>query len=711
MRWRKSIRWINAVLVGTALVGCHTPKQLHYFGDADLQHYHNQALSVQYPNVADETPEGVVYSQKPRTVKDLTEVDAWDMSLMEAVHTAIANNKIIRTRAGEGTLLANPANSPSVYDPALRASGFLLGTRGVEAALADFDTQFSTSMLWGRNEQVSNALFTSGTLPAGFVSTSETGQFQSQLSKTIANGGNFSVAHNWNYLGSNSPGLLFPSTYTGNLSVGYTQPLWAGAGVDYTRIAGPARPGLGSLIGVSQGVTIARINEDISVADFESAVITMVKDVEDLYWDLYLTYRRYDAEMANRASALRSWREVKAKMEVGASGGNAAAEAQARENYFDTRSRVEIALGAIYSTENDFRRLLGLPVNDGRVIRPADDPLRAEYMSNWEMSLSEALNKRVELRRQKWQVKSLELQAIAAENAANPQLNFVSGYQVNGFGNDLLQYDSADGVTAEGYDSAYSTLTRGDQTGWQLGLQFSVPIGLRAARAQAENIELQLAKSRTGLAAQELDISHDLADAIQRLDQAYMTARTNFDRRVASERRVQATEAEYEAGVRDATLDLVLRAQASKAAAEIAYFTSLIDYNKAIVDLNRQRGTLLDVNNISLAEGAWTAAAQDEALRRAWARSYAKPAKRLHSEPEDFSSPVPYLKNDLFPGVPVGPGSMQPTPVGPAESYETPPPPVSGSEEASATAPVVAEPPLIASPAAPGAAVPASEFE
>ncbi|OYW24212.1 MAG: transporter, partial [Planctomycetales bacterium 12-60-4] len=665
----------------------------------------------QYPNVVQATPEEVVYSQKPRTVKDLSEAEAWDMTLMEAVHTAIANNKIVRTRSGTGQLLANPTNSPSIYDPALRSSGFLFGNRGVEAALADFDTQFSTSMLWGRNENVSNSLFTSSSLPPGFVATSETGQFQSQLSKTIATGGNFSVAHNWNYLGSNSPGLLFPSVYTGNLQVGYTQPLWAGAGVDYTRIAGPARPGLGGLIGVSQGVTISRINEDISVADFESAVITMVKDVEDLYWDLYLSYRQYDAEMANRASALRSWREVKAKMEVGAAGGNAAAEAQARENYFETRARVENALAGIYSTENSFRKELGLPVSDGRVIRPADDPLRAEYTVSWETSLAEALNKRVELRRQKWQVKSLELQSLAAENAANPQLNFVSSYQVNGFGNDLLQYDSADGVTTDGYDSAYSTLTRGNQTGWTLGLQFAVPIGLRTAQAQLENIRLQLAKARTGLAAQELDISHDLADAIQRVDQAYMTARTNFDRRVASERRVQATEAEYEAGVRDATLDLVLRAQASKAAAEIAFFNSVVDYNKAIVELNRQRGTLLDVNSISLSESAWTAAAQDEALRRAWARSYAKPAKRLHSEPEDFSSPVPYLKNDMFPGVPVGPGMSQPTPVGPPESYEAPPPPVGGVEEPNAGTTRLASPPLIATPAGPGTAIPSGEFE
>ncbi len=669
MRWRKSIQWLNAVVLSGAVLGCNTPKQVHYLGEADLQHYRNTTLGVEFPNIAEETPSEVVYSERPRTVKDQDAIEPWDLSLFEATHMAVANNKMIRTRAGAPQLLANPTQSPSIYDPSLRSTGFLFGNRGVEAALSDFDAQFSTSLLYGHAQNATNQLV----LP-GFVTDTQNGTFQSQLSKSIATGGNFSIAHNWNYLGTNNPAVLFPSTYTGFLSAGFTQPLWAGSGVEYTRIAGPSRQGLGALIGVNQGVTIARINEDISVADFESSVITMLRDVEDLYWELFLTYRQYDAELANRESALRSWREVKAKMDVGAAGGNAAAEAQARENYFDTRARVEQALNNLYVSENQLRRILGLPVNDGRIIRPADNPLEAEFVVNWEMSLSEALTKRVELRRQKWQVKSLELQRIAAQNACNPQLNLVSNYQLNGFGDTLLSQQNADGVTADGFHSAYGSLTRGDQSSWTVGLQFAMPVGLRAARAQLHNTELQLVKARTALSAQELDISHELAEAIQRVDVAYMTARTNFDRRVASERRVEATQAEYNAGVRDATLDLVLRAQASKAVAEIAYFTSLVNYNKALVELNLRRGTLLEVNNISLAEGEWGEAAQQEALRRAWARSYAWPNDKLDTAPAEFSSPVPYPKTDLFPGVPVTPETApaspppapaaEPTPVG-----------------------------------------------
>jgi len=643
----------------SAFVGCRNAKPVTYLGEADLQYYKDRSVAIEYTNVDQPTSEEVVNSQKPHTVRDRKHDEIWDLTLMQAVHLAVQNNKMIRTRSNSQTLLQTPQNAPSVYDTALRETGYLFGNRGVEAALADFDATFTSSLTFGRNATVSNSLSPfAGSATGGFVNTQDTAVFNSSLGKTLANGGTVTLNHNWNYLGTNSPALMFPSSYNGIAQIQYVQPLWAGAGVEYNRIAAPSRSGLGAITGVSQGVAIARINTDISLADFENAVITMVKDVEDLYWELYLAYRQFDADNANRESTLRTWQEVKAKMDVGATGGNASNEAQAREGYFDARANVENSWANILATENALRKILGLPVNDGKIIRPADNPVEGEFLVQWEATLLDALTRRLELRKQKWQIKSLELQRKAAENVTNPQLNFVSGYQVNGFGNTLLSQNTSDPFTGAGYNSAYGTLARADQTGWNMGLQFSVPIGLRAARAQLHNIELQLVKARAALSAQELDISHEVAESVQKIDVAYMTARTYLDRKIASERRVQATQAEYEAGVRDATLDLVLRAQASNAAAEIAFYTSLVNYNKAITELHMRRGTLLENDGINLTEGEWNAIAQQDAVRRAWARSFAFPAKRLLTEPDEFASPYPYPKTDMY-AAPMGPGDAE----------------------------------------------------
>jgi outer membrane protein TolC len=685
MRWRRSIRWINALLVSSALVGCRSAKPVSYLGDAEIKDYIDRTTAIEYPNVDQPTSEQVVNSQRPHTVRDRHHDEIWEMTLMEAVHLAVQNNKIIRTRGTSG--FASPVNNvnggnpagqsvPSVYDPAIRDSGFLYGNRGVEAALADYDATFTSALTFGRNEAIAN----SKTPYPGFVNTNDTAVFTSALAKTFANGGSVSFNNNVNYSGSNAAsainqaipnaGPLFGSYYTALSQIQYVQPLWAYGGVEYNRVAGPARAGLGGVTGVSQGVVISRINTDISIADFESAVFAMVKDVEDLYWELYLSYRQLAADNANRESALRTWREVKAKMDVGATGGKASDEAQAREAYFNSRANVENAWGSILATENNFRKLLGLPVSDGKIIRPADNPMEGEYVIQWEAALIDGLTRRLELRKQKWQIKSLALQVRAAESVVNPQFNFVSSYGLNGFGNDLFTHSTAD------FNSAYGALTNAGQTNWNVGFQFAMPLGFRAARAQLHNLELQLVKARAALSAQELDISHELAESIQRIDLAHLTLRTYLDQKIASERRVEAVQAEYEAGVSGATLDLVLRAQASNAAAEIAYYTSLINYNKAITELHSRRGTLLENDGIALSEGEWNCYAQQDAVRRAWARAFAFPNRHVSTVPEEFASPVPYPKTDIFPGMAPtlteDPLDFPPSPDLPAGVYDGP---------------------------------------
>jgi hypothetical protein len=146
-----------------------------------------------------------------------------------------------------------------------------------------------------------------------------------------------------------------------------------------------------------------------------------------------------------------------------------------------------------------------------------------------------------------------------------------------------------------------------------------------------------VAKAREILALQETEVSHELTNAFQNLGWRYKTAETNFNRGRAAFRQLQATDAEYKAGTR--TLDLLLQAQNRLAQAQIAYYTSIVRYNQAITDLHFRKGTLLENNNVHLSEGLWTPEAYKDALRRAWARTYAFDAPAIdpvHHEPMSF---------------------------------------------------------------------------
>ena len=114
MRWRRSIRWINALLISSALVGCRSAKPVSYLGQAEIKDYKDRTVAIEYPNVDQATNEEVVNSQRPHTVRDRHQDEVWELTLMQAVQLAVQNNKLSRTRANNQTLLQTPQNAPSV---------------------------------------------------------------------------------------------------------------------------------------------------------------------------------------------------------------------------------------------------------------------------------------------------------------------------------------------------------------------------------------------------------------------------------------------------------------------------------------------------------------------------------------------------------------------------------------------------------------------
>jgi outer membrane protein TolC len=643
--WKKVI---SLALAGSLIPGCAGKTQrIDYLGKAELTDYKDHVMEIEHPVVDELTPDVVAVTQKPRRIGDRSKDAIWDMSLAEAIHTALVNNKILRVRGDYrspgSAIMVNGAGVPSTFDPAIQDSGVLFGGRGVEGALAQFDPTFNAQAVWGSNDTIQNNPFLSGGKTPGSVLNTDTAQTTIGVNKNFAYGANFSIAQNLNYNFSNAPLQLFPSVYTGNVQMQYTQPLLAGSGTEYTRIAGPFNTAIQGVSGVNQGVVISRINTDIAVANFEISVRNNLRDVEEAYWDLYLAYRTYDTNVEARNSFMRSWRFAQANK--GAGKFSELDELQARQAYFQGRATTEDSLQNIYNVETQLRRLCGLPSADGRIIRPSDDPTVGQFLPDWNLCLAEALTRREEIRQQKWQIKSNELQLYAAQSLVRPQLNFISSYQLNGFGNNIFNIKGAPTSGPGGVDlqSFYRTLTAANQTGYTLGFQFTLPLGLRQAISQARNYELRVAKAKEALAQQELEVCHELTTTFQNIAWRYQTAQSNFNRWQVAEAQVPGRENRYRTGVplidTSVLLQQWLTTRTDAATAEVAFYTSVVEYQKAITDLHYRKGTLLELNNVHLAEGTWTPDAYADALRRAWARSYAFENFKLdpvHSAPEAF---------------------------------------------------------------------------
>ena len=633
-RWKRSTGL--ALLLAMLGQGCAGPgTRLQYLiGEyRGLEHYEDYATSIEYPTQAQPHETNPELLNGPRSITSLEEVEPREMTLNECVRMALANAEIIVDDQSFGSpsnpLMGNPSRVASVWDNAIQDTGFLFGNLGPEAALANFDPVLTSSLQGGVSEDPQNTPNIG--IPAGGTLNDHTAQFQTRLEKVIATAGSLSVQNDINYSSSNQT-RLFPSAFSGSLQAEYRQPLLAASGVEFTRIAGPQQSNVRGVSGVAQGVLISRINSDISLLEFEQSVTTLLRDVENRYWDLYLFLKLYDSEIETVQDLVRFQNRLKLRKDT------AESVLQAESRFYEGDARIKGSLGDVIKAEYRLRRLLGLPLNDGTFITPVDVPSAAKLELDWESSLLESLSNRHELRRQKWEIRSLELQYKASQNLARPRLDLVSQYRINGLGDHLGGREDDDGVTDTGYNSYFESLSQGENTTWTTGVSFTMPLGLRLARAQVRNYELRLRKANAVLARQEVEIGYELSDAMINMEQNFLLAESGLKKSAAAKGYAEATllRANAEDTSDPIKLGRVLDARLASRDAEQGYLKLIVDYNKAITDLNFRKGSILQSNSIFLAEGEWNPEAYEDARIRGEAMSRALDNAHLQTVPEEF---------------------------------------------------------------------------
>lgn len=569
-------------------------------GESVLTASHDTPLDIDYPD-ARRTLATVGDSLPPRTLRQTGPTEPWPLTLDEVVGIALGNSEALRELGGRVTLAST--SLATRRDPAIQELDPLLG---VQAALSEFDAQFLSGLTFRNDERTFNNLLAGGGINQRH---DRVGQFYAELNKVAAAGTRMWLRYAADYDRNNAPNNLFPSYWDTFIEGGVRQPLLQGGGVEFNQIAGPrARPG------VYNGVRIARLRVDIQMVDFEIAVRDLLVDVQATYWRLYLAYRVLDARRAEYDQAVETWRIVHAHVERGEADGQQ--EALARERMFAAKAEVENALNGlpadplegsergllaasrrgVYALERQLRFLMGLAANDGRLIRPADELDPVDLVFDWQDSLGQAISLRPELRRQQTEVRRRELECIAARSFGRIRADAFGDYRFRGFGDGLF----GTGPQA----SALGDLFRGDLQEWRVGLEMQTPVGNRIGHVAIRHAQLALARARALHESRELQVTHELSAAIAELDRAYAVSRTQANRRVAAREQLDAQRVKFahrDGFETDTALQFVLAAQQRSAAAEIAYWQSLVDHTLAISRVHVARGTVFEYLGVQLA--------------------------------------------------------------------------------------------------------------
>lgn len=612
---------LSRVLLSSALIvlvvfsGCSPVQPFYFHEDGDLSHYLDRATDIEYPDVDEPRLAEVDQAHAPYRISRPEDLEPWDLTLEEVISIALNNSKIVRTSGNLGQIGSQGLQTGQILGSTsgvsrgdLRtngiASAYNVGLTetdpdtGVEAQLSAFDAQINILGTSNGNFVNSQDRPTTFSFGGGSNVIQQTaGGIRSELAKRSAGGTQYFVRGITEYTRGNTFGGLnqaIGSIWQQTAEIEVRQPLMRGRGAAVNRVP----------------LIVARINTDTAIADFEANVRNMVFDIERAYWDLNNAYRILEANRMERDSAQKLWKVTWERYNQGVA--DALTKAQSDQQYFDFRARLEDGLRNLYLSEVNLRLLMGLSPTDGRIIRPIDEPTIASIEFDWHAILNESLIRSPELRQQKWRIVAQETQMIAAKNQLLPQFDLGATYRWFGIGDKLINADrNGFNFPVEG-STAFDVLTEGDFQESAFFLQFQMPVGYRRELARVRNVQMQIALERSRLEEMELSTVSFLSASVGNVDAFHQLVKTRFNHWKSANDEFVTAEQLFLGG--RGNLEPVLDAQRRRSEAQREYYRVLSEYNKAIAEVHFRKGSLLEYNNICLAEGSWPQKAYWDAM-------------------------------------------------------------------------------------------------
>jgi outer membrane protein TolC len=502
-------------------------------------------------------------SGPPPTVTTPPTGDTRFFPLDDAIRTSLGNGRVVRVLAG-----VNAINSGrTIYDTGVTNTS-------IDQALGRFDPVLQVNNNWDYIDQP-QAAFSPAT--GSFITGAPFDQYRMNmlLSKTNPLGGqwNFGV----NVTEQRFPGSILPPSLlplnpqtAANTFLSYSQPLLQGAG---------RRANLAPVV-------LARINTEISFFQLKGAVQQNVRDVISSYWNLVAARAAAWARRQQELQADFAARLAAAQMRADlANAGNAA---QARTSLFNFRAQRIAADATVLQVEGTLRNLLGLPPWDEAQLIANTEPVLERVRPEWQELIDLAAARRPDLVELKLILEADEQQRIIANNNALPQLNANGLYRWNGLEGEL---PNGNGIVAT---------APGQFADWTLGVNFSVPVGLRAARAALRQRELIIARDRANLDQGLHAASHLLATTLRSLDQQFETYLAFKEARLAARENLNVQMRTFRASL--INYIPVLQAITDWGNAITNEAAAISQYNTLLADLELQTGTILETHGVRFYE-------------------------------------------------------------------------------------------------------------
>jgi outer membrane protein TolC len=349
----------------------------------------------------------------------------------------------------------------------------------------------------------------------------------------------------------------------------YTQPLLRGAGI---------APNVAPIV-------IARINTEISFFQYRDTMQELVRGVIEAYWAV--VFARTDAwtkrQQVEYGQAAYDFAE--AKMRIGT--GKLGEVAQAKVSLYNFKATLITAEAVVLQREAALRNILRLAPTDPPRLTLITPENTTRVDPRWGDVLDLAGQRRPDLIELKLIIEADQQSLLQANNMALPQVDLVGLYRWNG-------------LEGETPSRARIHTSSGQFADWTLGVNFSVPLGMRQDRARLRRAELVLVRDQANLEQGMHNAIHTLAGNLRNIAQYYDQYKAYQETRVAARENLKTQLAEFRAG-RAIYLN-VLQAISDWGSAVSAEAGSLALYNTELANLERQTGTILETHGVRFME-------------------------------------------------------------------------------------------------------------
>jgi len=444
------------------------------------------------------------------------------------------------------------------YNPAIET------TRAVEAEAA-FDATFFTNIVKNHIDRPSASQLTSTSLD---LFTSAYG-----LRKLLPTGMSVKGEYDFNRTNTALSFQQINPEYTSNFVFEMRQPLLRNFGIDFNR----------SLILLSQN------DRRIGDQAFRRQIRDTLRQVEELYWRLVQARRDVliSARLLSSYETINDYLAAREGFDI-----TPVQIAATKANLEQTKSDFVRRRAAVFDAEDRLTASMNsddINLADETEIIPDNFPKFDKVTIDRLAELQTALDNRSEIKEQELRVANAKIAVGRAKNGELPRF-------------DVTFRQTYDGLSVNA-DRSFDELSRRKFIEYFIGVEFEMPIGNRGPRAAYKRSQLQHSQSVAALKRVLEETILDVNLTTRAMSTSYDQILPSFEAAEAREREVNLAVARAERKDYN-TLSNELGARQSLANARRAMLSAMVDYNVAIVDLERAKGTLLQYNNIVIPDSS-----------------------------------------------------------------------------------------------------------